>query len=107
MLVEAIMCKADETPLTMIWFDNSILPGGNRTIAHECVNWNALIDGMEKIKVDPFEPGVLVHPQIWASGTGWQVHDLGQQDRLHLRPSAFGQRRVPLKLSGKEPKAGA
>jgi len=66
MLVEAIMCKADETPLTMIWFDNSILPGGNRTIAHECVNWDRLIEGMEEIKVDPFEPGVLVHPKFGA-----------------------------------------
>ncbi|AEO59550.1 hypothetical protein MYCTH_2307937 [Thermothelomyces thermophilus ATCC 42464] len=64
MLVEAIMCKADETPLTMIWFDNSILPGGNRTIAHECVNWDRLIEGMEKVKVDPFEPGLLVHPKF-------------------------------------------
>ncbi|SPQ23069.1 2718d2ac-2974-4226-8370-f84f2e3dcb32 [Thermothielavioides terrestris] len=64
MLVEAIMCKADETPLTMIWFDNSILPGGNRTIAHECVNWDRLLRGMDEIKVDPFEPGVLVHPKF-------------------------------------------
>lgn len=66
MLVEAIMCKADETPLTMIWFDNSILPGGNRTIAHECVNFDALLKGMDEIKVDPFEPGVLVHPKFGA-----------------------------------------
>ncbi|KAB5578043.1 hypothetical protein GE09DRAFT_952091 [Coniochaeta sp. 2T2.1] len=64
MLVEAIMCKADETPLTMIWFDNSILPGGNRTIAHECVNFDTLLKGMDEIKVDPFEPGVLVHPKF-------------------------------------------
>jgi len=66
MLVEAIMCKADETPLTMIWFDNSILPGGNRTVAHECVNWDRLIEGMEEIKVDPFEPGLLIHPKFGA-----------------------------------------
>ncbi|KAK4208231.1 hypothetical protein QBC37DRAFT_379274 [Rhypophila decipiens] len=64
MLTEAIMCKADETPLTMIWFDNSILPGGNRTIAHECVNFELLLEGMDKAKVDPFEPGVLVHPKF-------------------------------------------
>ncbi|KAK5628937.1 hypothetical protein RRF57_004652 [Xylaria bambusicola] len=63
MLVEVVMCKADETPLTMIWFDESILPGGNRTIAHECKNWDALIEGMEEVKVDPFEPGLLVHPK--------------------------------------------
>ncbi|KAJ4291991.1 hypothetical protein N0V90_009890 [Kalmusia sp. IMI 367209] len=64
MLVEAVMCKADETPLTMIWFNESILPGGNRTIAHECVNWDRLLEGMEKNKVDPFEPGLLVHPKF-------------------------------------------
>lgn len=60
------MCKADETPLTMFWFNASILPGGNRTIAHECVNWDRLLEGMEKIKVDPFEPGLLVHPKFGA-----------------------------------------
>ncbi|KAI1133278.1 hypothetical protein F5Y10DRAFT_228674 [Nemania abortiva] len=63
MLVEVVMCKADETPLTMIWFDESILPGGNRTIAHECKNWDTLIEGMEQVKVDPFTPGLLVHPK--------------------------------------------
>ncbi|KAI1742668.1 hypothetical protein F4680DRAFT_445705 [Xylaria scruposa] len=63
MLVEVVMCKADETPLTMIWFDESILPGGNRTIAHECKNWDMLIKGMEQVKVDPFTPGLLVHPK--------------------------------------------
>ncbi|KAK8014235.1 hypothetical protein PG990_007531 [Apiospora arundinis] len=63
MLVEAIMCKADETPLTMFWFDESIMPGGNRTIAHECVNWDRLLEGMEANKVDPFTPGLLVHPK--------------------------------------------
>ncbi|RWA08555.1 hypothetical protein EKO27_g6555 [Xylaria grammica] len=63
MLVEVVMCKADETPLTMIWFDESILPGGNRTIAHECKNWDTLIEGMEEVKVDPFTPGLLIHPK--------------------------------------------
>ncbi|KAI1488469.1 hypothetical protein F5X96DRAFT_645331 [Biscogniauxia mediterranea] len=63
MLVEAIMCKADEAPLTMFWFDESILPGGNRTIPHQCVNWKGLMNRMEKIKVDPFTPGLLVHPK--------------------------------------------
>lgn len=63
MLIEQTMCKADETPLTMYWFDESILPGGNRTIAHECVNWERLLEGMEKNKIDPFTPGLLVHPK--------------------------------------------
>ncbi|KAI1439136.1 hypothetical protein GGR50DRAFT_690496 [Xylaria sp. CBS 124048] len=63
MLVEVTMCKADETPLTMIWFEESILPGGNRTIAHECKNWDTLIEGMEQVKVDPFTPGLLIHPK--------------------------------------------
>ena len=64
MLVEAIICNADSTPLTMIWFDNSILPGGNRTGPHECVNFERLLEGMDEIKVDPFEPGLLVHPKF-------------------------------------------
>lgn len=66
MLIEAIMCKADETPLTMFWFNESILPGGNRTIAHECVDWKLLLEGMEKVKVDPFEEGLLIHPKFGA-----------------------------------------
>ncbi|KAF2442886.1 hypothetical protein P171DRAFT_363646 [Karstenula rhodostoma CBS 690.94] len=64
MLVEQVMCNADIVPLTMHWFDESILPGGNRTIAHECVNWDRLLEGMEKNKVDPFTPGLLVHPKF-------------------------------------------
>jgi hypothetical protein len=64
MMVEQVMCKADETPLTMYWFNESILPGGNRTIPHECVNWDRLLEGMEKNKVDPFTPGLLVHPKF-------------------------------------------
>ncbi|KAI0016303.1 hypothetical protein F4780DRAFT_697121 [Xylariomycetidae sp. FL0641] len=79
MLVEAIMCKADETPLTMIWFNESILPGGNRTTAHECVNWDRLLQGMDTIKVDPFTPGLLVHPKF-----GPVVPD-GRQTKLDNR----------------------
>ncbi|KAI1270552.1 hypothetical protein F5Y18DRAFT_422047 [Xylariaceae sp. FL1019] len=79
MLVEVTMCKADETPLTMYWFDESILPGGNRTIAHECKNWDTLIEGMEKVKVDPFTPGLLVHPKY-----GPVVPD-GRQTKLDNR----------------------
>ncbi|KAI0148692.1 hypothetical protein GGR57DRAFT_474021 [Xylariaceae sp. FL1272] len=79
MLVEVTMCKADETPLTMYWFDESILPGGNRTIAHECKSWDTLIEGMEKVKVDPFTPGLLVHPKY-----GPVVPD-GRQTKLDNR----------------------
>jgi len=58
------MCKVDETPLTLRWLDNTPLPTGNRSIAHECVNWDRITQGLEKFKVDPFEPGVFVHPKF-------------------------------------------
>jgi hypothetical protein len=64
MLVEAIMCKADETPLTLRWLENSMLPTGNRTIAHECVKWPRLLEGMERYRVDPFVKGVFIHPKF-------------------------------------------
>lgn len=58
------MCKADEAPLTMRWLENSVLPTGNRTIEHECVNWDHLMKEMARIHVDPFEPGMFVHPKL-------------------------------------------
>ncbi|PVH95183.1 hypothetical protein DM02DRAFT_691290 [Periconia macrospinosa] len=64
MIIEGIMCKADETPLTLRWLDNTPLPTGNRSIAHECVNWDRLTEGLEKYKVDPFVPNVFVHPKF-------------------------------------------
>ena len=48
----------------MIWFDNSILSGGSRTLARECVSSDRLLEGIDAIEVDPFEPGILVHPKF-------------------------------------------
>lgn len=64
MVIEGVMCKADETPLTLRWLDNTPLPTGNRSIEHECVNWDRITEGLEKYKVDPFVPGVFVHPKF-------------------------------------------
>ncbi|KAF1934898.1 hypothetical protein EJ02DRAFT_439586 [Clathrospora elynae] len=66
MLIEGIKCKADETPLTLRWLDNTPLPTGNRSIAHECVNWDLITQGLEKGRVDPFVAGVFVHPKFGA-----------------------------------------
>lgn len=64
MLLKAIMCHADTIPETLRWVEESKFPLGNRTSPHECVNWDTLMDGMRKNRVDPFKPGVLVHPKL-------------------------------------------
>ncbi|PVH95181.1 hypothetical protein DM02DRAFT_691275 [Periconia macrospinosa] len=51
-------------PETLRWVEQSRFPLGNRTSPHECVNWDALMSEMKKHRVDPFKPGVLVHPKF-------------------------------------------
>lgn len=63
MLMKAIMCHADTNPETLHWVDENQFPLGNRDSPHECVNWDLLMDGMKQSRVDPFKPGVLVHPK--------------------------------------------
>lgn len=62
MVVQAIMCNADVVPITAVWMDNQPLPSGNRHVEHECVDWELMIEGMKQSRVDPFKPGVFVHP---------------------------------------------
>ncbi|KAF2704677.1 hypothetical protein K504DRAFT_484870 [Pleomassaria siparia CBS 279.74] len=65
MIVEGVRCKADETPLTIRWLYNTPLRTGNRSIDHECVNWDRITEGLERWKVDPFmPPNVFVHPKF-------------------------------------------
>ncbi|KAF1850421.1 uncharacterized protein K460DRAFT_269876 [Cucurbitaria berberidis CBS 394.84] len=64
MLLKAVMCKADTNPETLRWVDESKFPLGNRTSPHECVNWGLLMEGMRQSRVDPFKPGVLIHPKF-------------------------------------------
>lgn len=58
------MCKADESPLTMRWLDDTPEPNGNPAIAHECVNWDLLMDEFTRKRVDP---SVFVHPKFGKS----------------------------------------
>ncbi|KAJ4287574.1 hypothetical protein N0V90_012277 [Kalmusia sp. IMI 367209] len=67
MILKAIMCKADTNPETLHWVDENQFPLGNRDSPHECINWSLLMDGMKKNRVDPFKPGVLVHPKYGES----------------------------------------
>jgi hypothetical protein len=58
------MCQPDITPYTLRFLENSALPVGNRNVTHKCVNWGKLLEGMEKLRVDPFEKGAFVHPRF-------------------------------------------
>ena len=65
MLIHSVMCKPDETPMTLVWLEDSELPVPNHSpMAHECVNWSFLLEGLEKDLVDPFAEGVFVHPKF-------------------------------------------
>ncbi len=64
MLLKTIMCKADAVPETLRWVEESKFPLGNRTSPHECVNWDTVMGEMKRKRVDPFKPGVLVHPKF-------------------------------------------
>ncbi|KAJ0120582.1 uncharacterized protein J7T55_015311 [Diaporthe amygdali] len=55
-----------ESPLTMRWLDDTPEPNGNPVIAHECVNWDLLMDEFTRKRVDP---SVFVHPKF---GKPWQ-----------------------------------
>lgn len=55
------MCKGDESPLTMRWLDDVPKPNGNSDIAHECVNWDLLMEEFARIYVPP---SVFVHPKF-------------------------------------------
>jgi len=64
MLLTLVMCKADTNPETLHWVEENRFPLGNRDSPHECVNWDLLMNGMKKSRVDPFKPGVLIHPKF-------------------------------------------
>lgn len=69
--MKAIMCHADTNPETLHWVDENQFPLGNRDSPHECVNWDLLMDGMKQSRVDPFKPGVLVHPKYGKNHYPW------------------------------------
>ncbi|KAF2731067.1 hypothetical protein EJ04DRAFT_536861 [Polyplosphaeria fusca] len=62
MMLTAIKCHADPVPETIRWVEESPYPFGNRSSKHECVNWEVLMKEMKRKRVDPFTPGLLVHP---------------------------------------------
>lgn len=61
-LVQEVMCKADVSPYTSRWYAKDPRPTGNSDIAHECVNWDLLRAEFKKRHVNPWEPGMIVHP---------------------------------------------
>ncbi|KAG5982194.1 hypothetical protein E4U55_002212 [Claviceps digitariae] len=61
-LVQEVICHADTAPYTTRWYQKDPRPTGNSDIAHECVNWDLLKAELKRKHVDPWEPGLLVHP---------------------------------------------
>lgn len=56
------MCKADTSPITFQWTQNSRVPETDFMTKHECVNWEKMVSWMEQHRVDIYAEGVLTHP---------------------------------------------
>ncbi|KAH7401406.1 hypothetical protein BKA66DRAFT_565048 [Pyrenochaeta sp. MPI-SDFR-AT-0127] len=61
-LVQEVICHADVAPYTTRWYQKDPRPTGNSDIAHSCVNWDLLKSELRRKHVNPWEPGLLVHP---------------------------------------------
>ncbi|KAG5956814.1 hypothetical protein E4U57_002277 [Claviceps arundinis] len=61
-LVQEVICHADTAPYTTRWYQKDPRPTGNSDILHECVNWDMLKEELKRKHVNPWEPGLLVHP---------------------------------------------
>jgi hypothetical protein len=82
MLMEAIMCQADTSLITMYWQDTSARPGGNMTSPHECVKWDRLMEWVVPNSRNLFVDGVLVHPKfgaLFADGHGTKAFNASIQ----------------------------
>jgi hypothetical protein len=64
MLREGIMCQADTTLVTMRWNPKRLIPNGNFSSPHACVNWDLLMKWVKQHAFDAFADGVLVHPEF-------------------------------------------
>jgi hypothetical protein len=81
MLQQAVTCNADVVPITTVWKDNNPMPMGNFHVAHECVNWELLHEGMLTVRVDPWKEGTFVHP-IFGEATHQKNEDGKLKDRI-------------------------
>lgn len=66
-LRQSIQCYGDVSLLTMRWYKGSLLPVGNFSSPHECVNFDAIQDWAKDYTMDMLAPGVLVHPTLGPS----------------------------------------
>lgn len=62
MLADSVMCNADVVPVPIVWRDKTPMPTGDFNVAHECVDWDLLHEGMLEKRIDPWEKGTFVHP---------------------------------------------
>ncbi|KAG6005654.1 hypothetical protein E4U21_007770 [Claviceps maximensis] len=63
-LIQQAMCHGDTAPYTTLWHKKDPRPTGRSDIAHECVNWDMLTAELKRKHVDPWEPGLLIHPEF-------------------------------------------
>ncbi|KAI9786816.1 MAG: hypothetical protein M1839_005047 [Geoglossum umbratile] len=63
-LRQAAMCHGDAAPITMRWGKSQPIPLANSSSPHECVDWSALTSWAAERHVNPFEPGLVVHPTL-------------------------------------------
>lgn len=64
MLKSGISCAADTTLITMRWDSDEVLPVGNFTTPHKCINWDHLMKWVEPKSFDAYADGVLTNPDL-------------------------------------------
>jgi hypothetical protein len=78
MIRQGVMCRGDVSLLTMRWDPTQLLPLGNSSSPHKCVNWDRLNSWAEGRAVDVLKPGYLVHPTLGVSFPDGHGDNLGQ-----------------------------
>jgi len=64
---QGIMCRVDVSPVTFRWGHKQAMPLANFSSPHSCYNWDAFYSWSEDNSVDPYTPGLVVHPTLGPS----------------------------------------
>ncbi|KAI0394338.1 hypothetical protein F5Y17DRAFT_428020 [Xylariaceae sp. FL0594] len=62
-LRQASMCRADTALFTIVWTEGSRYPSADFSQEHECANFDKVNAWAAEHRVDPSQPGLLVHPK--------------------------------------------
>ena len=60
---QGVQCRVDVSPLTFRWGKRQAVPIANFSSPHSCANWDTFMDWSKDNAFDPYEPGLIVHPE--------------------------------------------